>query len=72
MEEKLKLKKRLRILLIVFCIILIPAYWRIIDTNGFDNIRPYVIVILLVTGICAGVIITTAKEFFRMKPDEKK
>lgn len=72
MEEKLKVKKKLRVLLVVFFVILIPAYVHIFDTNGFESVRAYVIVILFATGMLTGVILTTARDYFRIKNEDTK
>ena len=63
-------KKRIRSLMIIFLAVIIPGYIRLFYSNAFDSVRAVDIVQLLVTGILTGILIMTAKDYFRIKKVE--
>ena len=72
MEEIVKVKKRLRVLLVIFIVVFIPAYFRIFNTDEFASISAYVIAVLFVSGVLAGVILAALKDYFRLKSGNTK
>ena len=65
MEEKQKLRKRIPSVMIVFLVVIIPGYIRLFYSDAFDFVRAVDIVQLLATGILTGILIMTAKDYFR-------
>jgi hypothetical protein len=65
MDEKQKLRKRIRSVMIVFLVVIIPGYIRLFYSDAFDFVRAVDIVQLLATGILTGILIMTAKDYFR-------
>ena len=65
MEEKQKLRKRIRSVMIVFLVVIIPGYIRLFYSDAFYSVRAVDIVQLLATGILTGILIMTAKDYFR-------
>ncbi|MDR3611879.1 MAG: hypothetical protein P4L27_15015 [Ignavibacteriaceae bacterium] len=63
-------KKRIRSLMIIFLVFIIPGYIRLFYSNAFDSVRAVVIMQLLVTGILTGILIMIAKNYFRRKKIE--
>jgi hypothetical protein len=70
MEEKQKQRKRLRSMMIIFLAVIIPGCIRLFYSNAFDSVRAVDIVQLLVTGILTGILIMTAKDYFKIKKVE--
>ena len=65
MEEKQKLRKRIRSVMIVFLVVIIPGYIRLFYSDAFNSVRVVDIVQLLATGILTGILIMNAKDYFR-------
>jgi hypothetical protein len=51
--------------MIVFLVVIIPGYIRLFYSDAFDFVRAVDIVQLLATGILTGILIMTAKDYFR-------
>ena len=60
-------KKRIRSVMIIFFVVIIPGYIRFFYSDAFDSVRAVDIVQLLVTGILTGILIMIAKDYFRRK-----
>ena len=71
MEEKMKLRKRIRSVMIVLLVVIITEYIRLFDSDAFASVRAVDIVQLLATGIFTGALFMKAKEYFTMKKDEQ-
>lgn len=69
MEEKEKLGKRLRSLLIVL-IVIIPGLVRIYNSHAFESVRIYDIVVLFVSGMLTGGLLITVRDYFGIKKGE--
>ena len=63
MDEKQR--KRIRSVMIVFLVVIIPGYIRLFYSDAFYSVRNVDIVQLLATGILTGILIMTAKDYFR-------
>lgn len=63
-------RKRIRSLIIVFLVVVIPGYIRIFYSNAFDSVRIVDIIQLLATGMLTGILLMTAKDYFKMKKVE--
>jgi hypothetical protein len=70
MEEKLKSKRRIRSVMIIFLAVIIPGYVHIFFSDAFASVRNVDIVQLLFTGIFTGALFITVKDYFRMKKME--
>jgi len=70
MEEKIKLKKRMRSIMIIYLVVVIPGYYRLFFSNAFAAVRDVDIVQLLVNGILTGILIMMAKDYFSTKKVE--
>lgn len=65
MDEKQNQRKRIRSVMIIFLVVIIPGYIRLFYSDAFYSVRNVDIVQLLATGILTGILIMTAKDYFR-------
>lgn len=63
MEEKQQLKKKFGSLIVIMVAIIIPGLVRTLNSTAFEIVRPVDMVMLFVT----GVLIVTARNYFRLK-----
>jgi len=69
MDQKVKLRKKLRALTIILIVVIIPGIVRIINNNAFGSIRAVDIAILFVSGMITGGLLITLKEYLSFKND---
>lgn len=67
MEEKQQLKKKFGSLIVIMVAIIIPGLVRTLNSSAFESVRPVDTVMLFVTGLVTGVLIITARNYFRLK-----
>lgn len=65
MDEKLQAKNKLRSLMVILVVIIIPGLVRSINSSAFESVRSVDMVILFATGMATGVLIVTIKTYFR-------
>ena len=65
MDEKQNQRKRIRSVMIIFLVVIIPGYIRLFYSDAFYSVRSVDIAQLLATGILTGILIMTAKDYFR-------
>ncbi len=70
MDEKMRLRRRMLSVMIVFLAVIIPGYVRLFSGNAFASVRDVDVLQLLATGIFTGILIMTAKDYFKMKKGE--
>jgi hypothetical protein len=61
MQETQQTKKKLRTLIIIMVVIIIPGIVRTINSSAFASVRWVDIIMLFVTGVATGVLIVTVK-----------
>lgn len=71
MEKTQQLKKKLRSLMIIMVVIIIPGLERAINSSAFESVRSVDITMLFVAGMATGVLIVTARNYFRLKKDDQ-
>jgi hypothetical protein len=64
-------KKRIRVLMIIFLVVVIPGYLRLFCSNAFISVRAVDTVQLLATGILTGILIMIINNYFRRKKEEE-
>ena len=67
MNNEADLKKKLRVLMIVMVVIIIPGVTRIFDTGAFENVRAVDMAMLFAAGVATGALIVTAKIYLKLK-----
>ena len=70
MKEKMKMKKEIRSVMIVFLAVVIPGYIKLFYGNTFTSVRTVDLAQLVVTGIFTGVLIMSVKDYLRMNKVE--
>lgn len=71
MEELQQAKKKLRSLMIIMVIIILPGILRTINSSAFKSVRAVDIIMLFVAGVATGVLIITAKNYLGLKKDNQ-
>lgn len=66
MDEKQKLKKKLRSIMIVMLAIILPGLLRFFDSTAFELVRQVDIAMIYVAGIATGVFIVTARNYLKL------
>lgn len=67
MDALAQAKKKLRILMIIMAVIIIPGISRTISSSAFDTARSVDIIMLFAAGMATGVLIVTAKNYLGLK-----
>jgi len=67
MDALAQAKKKLRILMIIMVVIIIPGISRTISSSAFDTVRSVDIIMLFAAGMATGVLIVTAKNYLGLK-----
>ncbi|NQU68838.1 MAG: hypothetical protein HQ510_12920 [Candidatus Marinimicrobia bacterium] len=67
MEEQLILKKKLRAVMVVMIVIIIPGLTRTLSSNAYASVRPVDVAFLFVTGMLTGAFLATLRSYLRIK-----
>jgi uncharacterized membrane-anchored protein len=70
MEEK-QTRKKLRSLIVILVVVIIPGLLRLINSSAFESVRSVDIVILFATGMVTGVLIVTIRSYFSLNKDDQ-
>ena len=70
MENKTETTKKLKRLVIIFAVIIIPGLVRVIDSNAFTNVRIVDVALLFVSGVAAGAFIVLLKIYLQFKKED--
>jgi len=69
MQDILKLKKKLRTLMIIMVVAILPGLVRTLNSPAFESVRSVDIIMLFVAGMATGVFITTIRSYIRLKDE---
>lgn len=64
-------KKKLRTLMIIMVVIIIPGSFRTIGSSAFDTVRSVDIIMLFAAGMATGVFIVSAKNYLDLKKENQ-
>ncbi len=67
MENKTVITQKLKRLVIIFAVIIIPGLVIVIDSNAFTNVRSVDIALLFVSGVATGAFIVLLKIYLQFK-----
>lgn len=67
MNNETDLKKKLRVLMIVMVVVIIPGVIRAFDAGAFENVRAVDMAMLYVAGVASGALIVTIKIYLNLK-----
>ena len=67
MEDKQAITKKLKKLVIIFAVIIIPGLIRVIDSNSFANAKPVDIALLFVSGLATGAFVVLLRIYLQFK-----
>lgn len=71
MENKKEITHKLKRLVIIFAVIIIPGLIRVIDSNAFTNVRNVDIALLFVSGVATGAFIVLLKIYLQFKKEKE-
>ncbi len=69
MQDILNMKKKLRTLMIIMVVAIIPGLVRVLNSPAFESVRSVDIVTLFVAGMATGVFITTLRSYNSLKDE---
>ena len=69
MENVQVIRKKLKRLVIIFAVIIIPGLARVIDSNSFTNAKPVDIALLFVTGFATGAFVVLLRIYLQFKKE---
>ena len=69
MENLQQAKKKLRTLMIIMVVIIIPGIVRTINSSAFESMRWVDIITLFAAGMATGVLIVTVKNYLGLKKE---
>ncbi len=72
MEEKQKLRKKLRSVMAVMAAVIIPGLLHLLGSSAFDAVRAVDIALLFAVGVATGVLIATAINYLRSKDNKRR
>ena len=67
MEDLQQTKKKLRTLIVIMVVIIIPGIVRAVNSSAFASARWVDIIILFAAGMATGVLIVTVKNYLSIK-----
>ncbi len=70
MNELQKKEKKLRAILIVLIVVIIPAVFRIWDTNAIADMRNIDVLLLFVLGFASGAFVVNLKHYLNLKKNK--
>jgi len=70
MDNKQEITKKLKRLVIIFAVVIIPGLVRISDTTAFENVRTVDLALLFVSGVATGAFIVLLKIYLQFRKEE--
>ena len=70
MDDNQKEKKRLRAMIIVMAVVVIPGLVRALSSSAFESVRSVDMAVLFASGMAAGVLLVSVRDYIQVKDEQ--